>query len=73
MTSTMPQQREHAEANEVLTLFEASKWAKVSERTLWQLARDDSIPHFRVGNQYRFLASALGEWAVSQSQVGKDT
>ena len=67
MKSSMPQQREQGEASEVLTLFEASKWVKVSERTLWQLAKDDAIPHFRVGKQYRFLTSALREWAVSQS------
>jgi excisionase family DNA binding protein len=64
MTST-------AQASEVLTLSEASKWAKVSDRTLWQLARDNAVPHFRVGNQYRFLASALSAWAASQSQAGK--
>jgi len=56
------------QASEVLTLFEASKRLKVSERTLWQLAKDNAVPHFRVGKQYRFLSSALNEWAVSQSQ-----
>ena len=57
-----------SDAAEVLTLFEASKRLKVSERTLWQLAKDNAVPHFRVGKQYRFLSSALNEWAVSQSQ-----
>jgi excisionase family DNA binding protein len=70
MTSTVPQLRQ--QASEVLTLFEASKRLKVSERTLWQLARDNDVPHFKVGKQYRFLTSALDEWAVSQSQVGKE-
>ena len=67
MTSTMPQLRQQAEASKVLTLFEAAKWAKVSERTLWQLAREGAVPCFKVGKQYRFLSSALEEWAVSQS------
>lgn len=53
---------------EVLTLFEASKKLKVSERTLWQLAKDNAVPHFKVGKQYRFLSSALDEWALSQSR-----
>ena len=61
-----------ARAGEVLTLFEASNRLKVSERTLWQLARDNAVPCFKVGKQYRFLSSALDEWAVSQSQVAKD-
>jgi len=72
MTITMPQLRQQAQASEVLTLFEASKRWKVIERTLWQLARDNAVPHFRVGRQYRFLVSALDEWAVSQSQVRKE-
>jgi len=52
---------------EVLTLLEASKHLRVSERTLWQLAKNNEVPHFKVGRQYRFLSSALGEWAASQS------
>jgi excisionase family DNA binding protein len=56
-------------ATEVLTLYEASKKLKVSERTLWQLARDQAVPFFRVGKQYRFLSSALDEWALSQSRT----
>jgi excisionase family DNA binding protein len=72
MKNTMPRLRQQAEASEVLTLFEASKRLKVSERTLWQLTRDKAVPHFKVGKQYRFLSSALNEWAVSQSQARKD-
>ena len=51
---------------EVLTLHEASRRFKVSERTLWQLAKEDAVPHFRVGRQYRFLLSELDAWAISQ-------
>lgn len=69
MTSTMPQLRQQAQ---VLTLFEASKRLKVSERTLWQLAKDNAVPHFRVGKQYRFLVSELDAWAVSQCSTAKD-
>ena len=68
MTSTTNARlRQAAQSTEVLTLFEASKRLKVSERTLWQLARDNAVPHFRVGKQYRFLSLALDEWAMSQS------
>ena len=58
-----------SDQTEVLTLFEASKKLKVSERTLWGLARDNAVPHFRVGKQYRFLSSALEKWALSQSRT----
>ena len=56
------------QADSVLTLFEASKFLKVSERTLWQLAKEDEVPHFKVGRQYRFLVSELEAWAKSQQQ-----
>lgn len=59
------------QASEVLTLHEASKKLKVSERTLWQLSKDNAVPHFRVGKQYRFLSSALDAWALSQSSTAR--
>ena len=50
------------EADSVLTLFEASKRLKVSERTLWQLVKNNAVPHFRVGKQIRFRIAVLDEW-----------
>lgn len=65
MTST-------AQTDDVLTLHEAARRLKVSDRTLWALAKDDAVPTFRVGKQYRFLATSLNEWAISQSQSRKE-
>jgi len=48
--------------DEVMTLDEAADFAKVSNRTLWGLARANEVPHKRVGSQYRFLRSQLIEW-----------
>ena len=55
----------------VLTLCEAAEFLKVSERTLWQLARDHEIPHFRVGRQYRFTTIQLLEWAGGKHAATK--
>lgn len=55
----------HPSDVEVLTLGEAAKWLRVSERTLWD--RLDEIPHFRVGKQIRFLKSQLREEAKERS------
>ena len=52
------------QADSVLTLYEASKRLKVSERTLWALAKDNEVPHFKVGRQYRFLVSAT-DWRAN--------
>jgi len=51
-----------------LTLSEAAELLQVSERTLWGLAKNQVVPHFRVGKQYRFIASKLFEWAEQQSE-----
>ena len=52
--------------DEYLTLHEAAALLKVSERTLWELAKDSKIPCFRVGKQYRFIRQAILDWAKSQ-------
>jgi excisionase family DNA binding protein len=51
---------------EIYTLAEAATYLKVSERTLWQLAKQNEVPHFRVGKQYRFVRSILAAWATGE-------
>ena len=54
----------------VMTLAEASSFLRVSERNLWQRARNGEVPSFRLGVQYRFVTAELLEWAANQeSQV----
>lgn len=57
--------------SEVLTLFDAAKEFKVSEKTLWAEAKAGRVPHFKVGKQYRFLRSLLLEWARSSNSPSK--
>lgn len=47
---------------EVMTLVEAARFLRVSERTLGQLAKDQRAPHTRVGNQFRFSRAQLLAW-----------
>ena len=55
----------------VMTLAEAADYLKVSERTLWQRAKDGEVPSFRLGVQYRFLVSQLEAWAIAQGKDGE--
>ncbi len=48
--------------DEVLTLNEAAKFLKVSERTLWSLAKEGLVPCRRVGKQYRMSRNVLVRW-----------
>ncbi|MDA7903794.1 helix-turn-helix domain-containing protein [Mariniblastus sp.] len=57
--------------SQIYTLAEAAAYLKVSERTLWQLARDGEIPCFRVGKQYRFVRSQLRAWAIGEQSEPK--
>lgn len=48
--------------SEVMTLSEAARFVRVSEKTLAGLARERKIPGRRVGREWRFLRSALEHW-----------
>ncbi|MCA9169448.1 MAG: helix-turn-helix domain-containing protein [Planctomycetales bacterium] len=43
----------------MLTLSEAAKFLRLSERTLWKLVKSDAVPYGKVGGQYRFVRSQL--------------
>ena len=53
----------------VLTLLEASRFLRISERKLWQMAKASELPCFRVGRQWRFLTQQLLDWASQESKV----
>jgi len=52
----------------VLTLHEASRFLRISERKLWQMAKASELPCFRVGRQWRFLTQQLLDWASKESK-----
>jgi excisionase family DNA binding protein len=47
---------------DVLTLPEAAAYLRVSEDVLLQMANEQAIPGRRVGEEWRFLKSALQDW-----------
>ena len=58
----------------VLTLQEAARYVRVSEKTLREMAKTGRVPSQRVGREWRFLKEALKEWlagyTVSSPGVG---
>jgi len=52
--------------SDVLTLEEAARFIRVSERTLGQLARNSKVPCQRVGREWRFLRTALESWLARE-------
>ena len=49
---------------EVLTLQEAARYVRVSEKTLREMAKAGRVPSQRVGREWRFLRQALEEWLM---------
>ena len=45
--------------NEVLTVKELGKLLRVQSITIYKLIRQDKIPRFRVGNEWRFRTDAV--------------
>jgi excisionase family DNA binding protein len=46
----------------LLLADEVASLLRVNKDRVYQLARDNQIPHVRVGRQVRFQESALKEW-----------
>jgi excisionase family DNA binding protein len=49
-------------ASGVLTLREAAKFVRVSEKTFSEMARSGKVPGQKVGREWRFLKSAIESW-----------
>jgi excisionase family DNA binding protein len=55
----------------VLTLTEASRFIRVSEKTLGMMARDGRIPAQKVGREWRFFQLALEDWLKGTPQTSR--
>ncbi len=55
------------EPTPLLTLAEAADVLRVSERTVWTMATDGTLPGFRLGRQWRFVARQIEDWAIAQT------
>jgi len=65
--------REESGASEVMTLTEAARYIRVSEKTLGEMARHNRIPCQKVGREWRFLKKALEDWLYSEGEHSKST
>jgi excisionase family DNA binding protein len=56
------------QVDQVLNVAEAARFLKISRNMLYELIYQRRVPHFRTGNRYKFLTSALIQW-VREQQV----
>jgi excisionase family DNA binding protein len=52
----------------ILDIRDAADLLRISERTIRRLVRRDAIPHFRAGQQIRFVRAELMSWAINRSR-----
>jgi excisionase family DNA binding protein len=59
---------------EVLTIKEASGYLKIAEKTLYRFIREQNIPAFKLGREWRFKKSLLDKWMEKRiNQRQKET
>ncbi len=54
---------------EIMTLREAAAWLRLSERALYDLARQRRLPAAQVGGKWLFPRTALGLWLGRQAEA----
>ena len=53
-------------SDEILTAKDVCKYLKIPQSSLYQLARHNKIPAFRVGRHWRFKRIKVEEWVEHQ-------
>jgi excisionase family DNA binding protein len=54
---------------DILTVPEVAKLLRCHEATVYRMLKRKEIPAFKVGADWRFMRSAIEEWARSQSSA----
>lgn len=57
--------------SDVLTIDEVADWLRVHRTSLYRWVKTGTIPHFKVGNLYRFNRASIEAWIRSESENGR--
>jgi len=57
---------------EILTVRQVAELLQIDERTIYKLARQGSIPSFKVSNQWRFLKQDIESWIEQKKKAITD-
>jgi excisionase family DNA binding protein len=47
---------------DIMTIREVANYLKMTEKTIYKLAKERKIPAFKVGGNWRFKKEAIDEW-----------
>jgi excisionase family DNA binding protein len=59
---------EPAEPDEIITLNELAQYLKVHVSTIYKLLKENKIPAFRVGSDWRFSRREIDRWMLTQQK-----
>ena len=54
----------------VMTVREVSAYLRVHPTTIYRLLKQDQIPAFHVGSDWRFNIEAIDQWRLQQGKPG---
>jgi excisionase family DNA binding protein len=47
---------------DIMTIREVASYLKMTEKTIYKLAKERKIPAFKIGGNWRFKKEAIDEW-----------
>jgi excisionase family DNA binding protein len=54
----------------VLTVPEVSKYLQVHPSTVYRLLKNNQLPAFRVGSDWRFMLESIDQWRAEAESLG---
>lgn len=54
---------------EIMTIKQVAEYLKVSPRSIYKLAKEGTIPTFKIMNMWRFERSKIDQWINGKSGV----
>ena len=55
-------EKQDRQANPLMTVKEVATYLAVTERTIYRLVKENRLPAYKVGGQWRFKAEMLDAW-----------
>jgi excisionase family DNA binding protein len=67
-TTTMPAQPKSTTGPRVLTVRELAGYLRVHQSTVYRLLREQKLPAFKVGSDWRFNREEIERWMIDEQK-----
>ncbi len=59
--------------NDIMTLNEAAKYLKISEKSVIRMAQKGEIPVTKIASQWRFMKAVIDDWLISRMDISNQS